>query len=148
MAVVTSALRASVPDLDQAIIHDVDTPIPEGLPDPPLWQILAMPVRQRRVTKGGIMLPDETLDTQAWTHQLFKLCKVGPQVYRGPAYSGYDISDAEIPKVGQLWLIDPKQPRRFMFDGLTIISINDDQLRGRVDPKYVSKLKFSGFELA
>jgi hypothetical protein len=135
-------------DLDKATIHDIDTPVPVGLPTPPMWKLLVMPVRQMRMTKGGILLADETLDTQAWVHQLYKICAVGKHVYKGPAYAGYDISEDEIPKVGELWLIDPKQPRRFGFDGYTIIVINDDQLQCRASEDHVHKFKFAGFELA
>jgi co-chaperonin GroES (HSP10) len=129
------------------IIHDLDVDVPEGLPEPPLWKVFVLPVRQRKVTKGGILLADETMDVQNWTHQLFKVAAVGKQVYRGKAYETYDIDDADRPKVGELWIVDPKQPRRFGFRGHTIIIINDDQLLGRVDPSQVEHLKFSGFEL-
>lgn len=128
-------------------VHDLDSDIPKGLPKPPLWKLYVMPVRQVRETKGGIFLPNESIDVQQWTHMLYKIAAVGPQVYRGKAYESYQIDEDEIPKVGDLWLVSPKQPTRFGFAGISIIVINDDQLLGRVDSKQVSKLSFLGIEL-
>lgn len=124
-------------------IHDIDTPPPEGLKKPSLWRILAYPVGQRRVSPGGIILTDETLDVNNWTHQLYKIAAIGQQVFRGPAFAGYDISEDEIPKVGELWLIDPKIPRRYTYDNYTICVLTDEQLIQRVDPETVPRFKFS-----
>lgn len=131
------------------VAQDVDTPVPDGLPDPGLWRLILMPIRQRLKTKGNIILADETLDTQNWTHALWKVCKVGPFVYRGPAYHGFSQEelDVERPKVGELYLVDPKAPRRFNFRKMLFIVVNDDQLWGRVDPANVDGLEFRGLEL-
>lgn len=131
------------------IAQDADCPIPEGLPDPGLWRLILMPIRQRLRSKGDIIYPDETIDTQNWTHCLWKVCKVGPFVYRGPAYNGFSQEelDAHRPKVGELHLVDPKAPRRFDYRGILMIVVNDDQLWGRVDPEHIDGLEFRGLEL-
>ena len=135
------------PSEDNIVIHGIDEPVPEGLPEPPLWKIYVMPVGIKKKSRG-IILIDDAVDAQLWMHQLCKVCAVGPQVMKGPAYAEYDISEEEKPKVGELWLIDPKQPRRFAIDEThNIIIVNDDQLLGRVDPKHAHRLKFFGFNL-
>lgn len=132
---------------DKIGLADLETPIPEGIPQPPLWRIFAIPVRLRKVSAGGIILTDDSIDAMEWQHQLYKIAAVGPQVYQGPAYKHFEISEDEIPKAGDLWLIDPKQPRRFVFKDLTVIVVNDDQLLARVDPASVPHLKMSGVSL-
>lgn len=131
------------------VAQDADMPIPEGLPDPGLWRLILMPIRQRVKTKGKILLADETLDTQNWTHALWKVCKVGPFVYRGPAYQGFSPEELEAnrPKVGELYLVDPKAPRRFNYKKVLFIVVNDDQLWGRVEPENIDGLEFKGLEL-
>ncbi len=132
-----------------AVAQEVDCPIPEGLPDPGLWRLILMPVRQRRASKGNIIFADETLDTQNWTHALWKVCKVGPFVYKGPAWQGFTEEELEAnrPKVGELYLVDPKAPRRFDFKKQLFIVVNDDQLWSKVDPANVDGLEFRGLEL-
>mgnify|MGYP001247287826 FL=1 len=141
------ALVSTSAENNKIALADIDTPIPEGLPQPPLWKLLAIPVRLRRVSRGGIILSDDSVDAMEWHHQLYKIAAVGQHVYEGPAYKGFDITEDQKPKVGDLWLIDPKQPRRFKFDGYTVLVINDDQLQARIDPDAVQKLSFYGVSL-
>ena len=137
-------------------VCEIDTPIPEGLPDPGQWRVLLMPVHQPRTSRGGLLFADETMDVQDWTHQLWKVCKVGPFVYRGPAWAGFTEEElaAQRPGVGDLYLVDPKAPRRFHYTGpedgaqkTLFIVVNDDQLWSKVDPAYVSGLSFRGLDL-
>ena len=132
------------------VVQDVETPIPEGLPNPGLWRLVLMPVRKRAFSKSGrIQFVQETLDVQNWTHQLWKVASVGPLVLRGPAYAGFSPEELEPlkPKVGQVWLADPKQPRRFRYHGITFIIVNDDQLWAKVDPDKIDGLECNGFKL-
>jgi hypothetical protein len=122
---------------DKIGLSDFNSPIPEGLPTAPLWRLFAIPVRLRRVSKGGILLADDSVDAMEWHHQ----------VYKGSVYKNFDISEDEVPKVGDLWLIDPKQPRRFKFKDHTVIVVNDDQLIARVNPESVEYLSFYGLSL-
>lgn len=135
-------------------VHEIDAPIPEGVPEPGQWRVLLFPVGQVKKTKGNIILPDQEIDLQDWTHMLWKVAKVGPLVYRGPAWAGF--SEEELaplrPKPGDLYLVDPKQPRRFHYTSpegvkMLFIVVNDDQLWSRVDPASVERLEFRGLEL-
>lgn len=137
---------------DKAIVQAADAPIPEGLPEPEQWRVTLMPVCQRLRTKGSnLWLPDESLDTDNWTHMLWKVCKVGPFVYRGPAWQGF--TEEELApardrlKPGALYLADPKAPRRYWYKGGLFIVVNDDQLWSHVDPDHIDGLKFKGSEL-
>ena len=146
-------------------VWGVETPIPEGVPDPGLWRVALMPVGQVQKTRGSIILPDETLDTQNWTHPLWKVLKVGPLACRGPAYAGFteeELAETRANLVpGALYLVDAKAPRRYdlrvqvwdadknaMVDKkMVIIVVNDDQLWSRVDPAHLDKLSFRGLDL-
>ncbi len=130
-------------------LQDVNTPIPEGLPDPGTWRVTLMPVYQRVKTKGKLWVPEEVLDTDNWTHMLWKVCKLGPLVYRGPAWRAFTDEQLEacMPKVGEIYLADPKAPRRYRYHGVVYIVVGDDQLWSKVDPEYISGLQFSGAEL-
>lgn len=132
---------------DDEFIADLRAAVDTGKLYVPLFKIVTTPVMQRSITKGGILLADETVDMQDWTHQLHKIVLVGPHVYKGPEYQAYDIKDEEIPKVGQLWTIDPKQPRRFKFKGRLLILLNDDQLGIRCEPEDVEHFSFNGLDL-
>lgn len=138
-------------EFDEEIgLNDITDPIPEGITkwfDPSLYRILAMPVRLRRISKGGIMLPDDSRVAAEWHHQLFKIVAVGGAVYKGKTYRDLDVDPETAPKVGDLWLIDPKQPRRFKFDGRTVLMVTDDQLLVRVHPDGVAHLSFYGLSL-
>jgi hypothetical protein len=129
------------------VVQDVDTPIPDGLPEPGQWRVTLMPVRQLARTKiGNLQIVGDDLDVQNWTHQLFKVCKVGPLVYRGPAYQSFPEEiiaqcRAELAP-GSLWLVDPKAPRRYKYKNVTFIVVNDDQLWSKVDPNKIDGLEF------
>lgn len=129
-------------------LYPVDTPIPAGLPEPSLWRLYVMPVGIVKQTKGSIFLPDDMVDAQMWNHRLCKIAAVGKQVFRGAAYKALDVAEADIPKVGDLYLYNPKTPHRIGFKGLTFVLVNDDQLEAKItDPETVSSLRFYGFEL-
>ncbi len=144
-------LLPATSDFDEEIgLEDINSPIPEGITkhfEPSLYRILAMPVRLRRRTKGGLLLPDDSRTAAEWHHQLFKIVAVGSAVYKGKAYRDIDVDESKAPKVGDLWLIDPKQPRRFKYDGKTVLMITDDQLLVRVNPEGVDHLSFYGLSL-
>lgn len=133
---------------DARYIHDIDCEIPTGLAKPPIWKIFAIPVRQRSKTKGGIILTDESLDIQNWTHRLYKIAACGKHVYRGDDYERLGVTEDEAPKVGDLWIVQPKNPDRFVYKGHTVVILNDDMLQGRIeDPATIEFYKFNGLEL-
>lgn len=133
---------------DSIPIHEIDTPIPEGLPEAESWRLIMMPVRALSTTKGGIFLPDDVIDAQSWNHQLYKVCDVGWAVFKGAAWRGMDFPPERMPKVGDLYLVSPKNPDRFKFKGITFLCVTDEQLRMKVKPEHVAGLSFYGFEIA
>jgi co-chaperonin GroES (HSP10) len=146
MSSLSSLSFSKIASNDAVIISDIDAPIPEGLPAPETWRLLMMPVRAQSRTKGGIILTEDTIDAQFWNHQLFKVAAVGPNVYSGPAYAKLGLTPEQMPKVGDLYLINPRNPDRFMYQGVNFLIVSDEQLRCKVDPRFVSGFKFFGFE--
>ena len=145
MALVAEAIMAA--DGKDAI-QDANLAIPEGLPQPDLYRLTLMPVRQIKKV-GSLFMPPEWLDVQNWTHLLWKVAAVGDLVYRGPAYHGFpeDELQAQTPKVGDLVLSDPKHPRRYRYKGILFVVVNDDQIWSRVDPERIDGLEFQGGKL-
>ncbi len=123
---------------------DIDTPIPEGLPEPEHVRLLVMPVRQRRRTKSGLWIPDQSSHSQQWAHQLYKVAKVGPMVYSGGNWRNYDGMEKLKPKVGDLVLCNPANPHRVCYLGISFMWITDDQIYGRVQPEFVEGYSFDG----
>jgi hypothetical protein len=130
---------------DGDVVNAIEAPIPEGIPIPELWRVALMPVGQRRRSKGLIELPPEMMDVQNWTHLLFKVVAIGEQVYEGRAYEGY--TNIRKPQLGDLYLTDAKNPRRYRYQDKLIIVVNDDQLWSRVLPGSVEFLSFNGIDL-
>lgn len=131
-------------------VHELDTEVPSGLPEPSLYRLIMMPVRIRRKSRGGIILTDDLQDAALWHHQLFKVVAVGKQVWRGESYKQFSITEEDRPHVGELWLINPRAPDRFVFDGIQLVVVADDGLRCRVtdtSEETLSKFKFNGLDL-
>lgn len=141
------------------LINEIDAPIPTGIPTPCQWRVTLTPVNQRTHSKSGLIeYPPEYLDVQNWTHLLWKVCKVGPFVYSGPAWQGHDPAKLQAARdeltIGSLWLVDAKAPRRYYRRNPTtgiktlFIVVNDDQLWSKVEPGDVEGLEFpNGLEL-
>lgn len=146
----TDALvEAAVKSAQSKFINDIDIALPvDDLPEMCLWRILATPVRQRAISAGNVILPENIKETQNWTHQMYKLAYVGPYVWSGKAYEAYDIPEAMRPKVGEIWLVYPKHPERLKFDGIEYVMLTDDALRGRVKPGTEHRYSFAGLDLS
>ena len=54
----------------------------EKLPTPTGWRILILPYRGKGTTKGGVYLPEKTVDTQAVATVCGYVLKVGPLAYK------------------------------------------------------------------
>lgn len=136
----------AVPASQQVVISEIGVIIPKGLPQPVGWRLTLTPVRAIKKTKGGIFLPDEVIDAQSWNHQLHQVAAVGPGVFKGQAWKGTGMEDWVV-EIGDLYMINPRNPEKFRFHGMHFITVADDNLKSKVDPKYVDGLEFFGMEL-
>lgn len=142
-----ASFRGNVPDSpDVVTLAKASTPIPEGLPEPALYRMHVMPVQARTETKGGIMLPDETIDVQKWVHALGRVVGLGPLAFTSPTLLEMGLKPEMCPKIGDYILFSPRGPWRFTYRGVTILSMNDDQFYARVDPDRLDGYSFHGIE--
>jgi co-chaperonin GroES (HSP10) len=113
-------------------LNDIERPIPDGLPDPATYRMFLMPVGIKRKTKGGIILPDTSIDAQKWLNAIGRVAKLGPGCFRHQKYKDLGLTEKDFPKVGDLILYSAHAPLRFGFKGVRMIVINDDHWYARV----------------
>jgi co-chaperonin GroES (HSP10) len=114
---------------EQAFLNDEDVTIPEGIPSPQLWRMLVAPIKPRRESKGGIVLPDEALDAEATLTYIGKVVKCGPLVGKKPEWpeGGYDIKPGD-------WVVFGRHAgQRFEFKGVKLLLIDDDAIMAKAD---------------
>jgi hypothetical protein len=119
---------------------DLTIPL-EALPYPERFNLIVKPVGIKKKV-GSIILADQTIDAQEWTHGTAVVCKVGPSVFRGQRFKDMGLSPADAPKVGDLVYIMPRNPNRFEVDKELYMLIADDGIFARLDPKHVSRLTY------
>lgn len=113
----------------------------DAIPDPQLWNVV---VKQIAIKKrvGNILLPDQTISDQEWTHGLCMVIKVGPAVYRGKKFEDMEITPEMAPKPGDIYKFKARTPERFQVDGETFIEVADDALTLKVDRKAIDRIAF------
>jgi co-chaperonin GroES (HSP10) len=124
------------------------TEIPsDWMPEPTGFHILIEPAQPREQTRGGILLPDQSKQTQEILGSTGKVVAMGPECYRGPKFqeimaSGHVRYHKPWCKLGdsishgqyggqQIIIAGPDgQPHKFRV-------INDDEVLGLVKPESV-----------
>lgn len=108
-----------------------DIKIPKDMPQPQLWRILVAPIKPESKSKGGIVLPDASLDNVEILTNICKVLAVGPMAGKKPEWlverGGKMVSMWDI-KVGDLVVIGQYAGQRFEFRGLKAILLNDDEV--------------------
>lgn len=114
-------------------LNDLEASVPEGLAEPATYRMFVMPVGVKRKTKGGILLPDMSIDGQKWLNMLGRIAKLGPGCFKHPRYAELGLTEKDFPKVGDLILYSAHAPQRFRFKGTRFIVLNDDHWFGKVN---------------
>ena len=97
----------------------------EKLPTPTGWRILILPYRGKGTTKGGVYLPEKTVDTQAVATVCGYVLKVGPLAYK---------DQEKFVETGawckeQDWVIFGRYAgSRFKIEGGEVRILNDDEI--------------------
>lgn len=106
-----------------------DVSIPEGMPDPKLWRILVAPVKPKRLSRGGIELPDVTMDNQEFMTNICKVMSMGSMAGKKDTWpeGAWDI------KVGDWVVIGQYAGQRFEFQGVKLILLNDDEVLAKAE---------------
>lgn len=146
----TAARAVTTEGGDVATIDLIDDPwMGEDIPEAALkglkvklWHCVVKQIGIRRKSKGGLILPDQTVADQEWTHGLCMVVKAGPACYRGKKFEDLGIEPEDAPKPGELYLFTARSPERIKVADETFILVPDDALKVRVDRKYINDISF------
>lgn len=117
-------------------LTDDDVPDPAVLPEIPGWSVLIRPVRIKRKTKGGIIVPDTSMDMLQYLMTVARVLVVGDM-----AYKHEDISKPWC-AVGDYVSYPKTGPIRFTYRGVKLALIRDTDVifkvsePGDLDPHY------------
>lgn len=116
----------------------------DAIPDPERWYLIVRPIGKKLRTKGGLILPDQMIDDQDWTHGAGVVIKTGPSCYRGRKYADLGLTPEDAPQPGTLVVFESRAaPRRIRIDGQLYLIIIDDTVWGRATLDELSRLSFT-----
>lgn len=109
-------------------INSDDVEIPDDLPQPIYWRILVMPVKPKKVSRGGIVMPDMVQSNEEWLNYIGKVVAMGGCAGKSSRFEG----EGNLPKVGD-WIIYGKYAgQKVTHKGVKLLFINDDEVLGVV----------------
>lgn len=123
------------------VSEDLKIPL-DALPYPERFNIIVKPVGVKKMI-GSLIMPDQVVDGQQWTHGTAVVCRVGPSVFRGQRFKDMGLGPEDGPKVGDLVYIMPRNPNRFKVDGEIYMLIADDGIFARLDPKQAHRIEYA-----
>lgn len=114
----------------------------DELPQPTLWRVLVLPMQAKKMSAGGIALPESATEAEGHLQYIGQVLAVGPLAgksdkYQNPEWYGPGYFD--IPR----WLWDVKVGDWIMYgrySGLkitlkevTLLMVNDDEIISKID---------------
>tara|TARA_R100000365_G_C2724998_1_gene56538 strand:+ start:544 stop:999 length:456 start_codon:yes stop_codon:yes gene_type:complete len=104
----------------------LDISLSERLPQPTGWRILVMPYMGKKMTDGGVLIPDAVVDREALATVVAYVLKIGPLAYQDPVKFGEN--SEPWCKESQWVCIGRYAGARFKIDGGEVRIINDDEV--------------------
>ena len=113
---------------------------------PQLYYCSVVPCNTVKQTRGGILLADQAVDHQKWTHGLGMVIATGPAVYRGRTFQELGLEPKDGPQSGDLVLYDPKIPKKLQFDWKgrprEVVMVADHAFYAHVRREDINKISF------
>lgn len=110
----------------------LDEEDPKELPEIMGWKVLVRPVTVKEKTKGGIIMPDSVKDDVTYLTTVGKVLAMGPLCYEDKQ----KFPNGKWCKVGDYVVYGRNVGNKFLFKGIRLLLINDDQVIMKVkDPK-------------
>lgn len=121
-----------------------EVPVPplNKLPRPKRWYMLVRQIGQKRKVRG-LLLPQQMVDDQDWTHGAAVVIKLGPSVYRGRKYEELGLTPEDAPKVGEIVYFEARSPRRIWHKGQCYLIIADDATHSDDDLENLDDISFT-----
>lgn len=102
----------------------LDKSLLERMPGPTGWRVMILPYRGKNQTAGGVLLPDQVVDSSQLATVVGYVLKMGPLCYKDSA----KFPDGPWCKEGD-WVIFARYAgSRFRIDGGEVRILNDDEI--------------------
>ena len=102
----------------------LDKSLLERMPGPTGWRVMILPYRGKNQTAGGVLLPDQVVDSSQLATVVGYVLKMGPLCYKHRA----KFPDGPWCKEGD-WVIFARYAgSRFRIDGGEVRILNDDEI--------------------
>ncbi len=126
-------------ELDTEWGTESDAALPENffeeLPRPLYWRVLVMPIKPKKVSKGGIVIPLEAQEAQQYLNYMGKVVALGDMAGKsdklGARGDGVGVAPG-FPKPGEFIVYGRYAGQRVTYKGVKLLWINDDEILGTV----------------
>ena len=105
----------------KSVIGTKDLPIPMG------WKILIQPNQIKQQTKGGILLPSQAKDNEAYLTAHGTVASIGELAYRD-RNTGERWQQVKIPKVGDKVTYGKYAGQKLVINNVRFLLLNDDEI--------------------
>lgn len=113
-------------------VPEEDQEIPTDFPTPILWRLLIAPVRPKKQTKSGIVIPIQGQAIQEHMNYVGKIVACGDIAWTSPRFKGQN----NFPKVGDYVVYGRYAGQKLEHKGFKFLIVNDDEVLGLVtDPE-------------
>jgi co-chaperonin GroES (HSP10) len=105
------------------------------------YRILIMPVAAPEKLTSGLYLPDQAKDNHDWLNYVGQLVAKGPGAYKHRKYESLQMTEENMPQIGDWVLYSPYQPYRIVYRDTKLVCLNDETIIA-VIPKGVNPWDF------
>jgi len=128
-------LHAEAPDISLDIPN-----MPEGAIEQVYGNLcIISKARAKEVTKGGIILTEDSRSAADYASQLGRIEMVGPFFYNRGVYK--DLPEDQRPKVGDYVSYTPYVSRTLSFDGVDVEILQDEHIIAKINPSTEFKIR-------
>ena len=107
----------------------MDTSVLERVPKPTGWRILILPYTMSSKTKGGIYIPDQTVDRESYATVVGYVVSLGPDAYKDKA----KYPDGPWCKEKDWVIFGRYAGARFKIEGGEMRILNDDEILATIN---------------
>lgn len=110
--------------------NDNDVVLPDDFADqmvPLWWRVIVCPVKPKAVSKGGILLPQQTQDAQKYLQHCGRLVAAGEAAFRAKKLGNYAPPQV-VPRVGDWVLYGRAAGQGILFRNVRLLLLNDDEI--------------------
>lgn len=126
---------------DEFAFNEVDAPIPTDMDKPAAYWMFVMPVAPRKKSLGGVWLPDQARDAEAFMNSIGRIAAMGDGCFKS-AKLRQDLGLTEFPKVGDFIRYAGARHRPFYFKDVAMLDVRDDQMHSFIQKENIPYYRF------